>query len=173
MKRLGSGRLQNWLVDPADFQWINGDWRRGFSATQTSRLLWQLRIQPWAAAKQGAQLIVSTLLCHDLCLRKGTETFPFTHLCVDLFIYLLSFLICNQIRDAGEWKQVFGPAAVIPDWNQSEVSSFLLVNPPCTAENAPTGESPGPHRSLWEYPAEQLRRRRRKPLSSRQTPFLC
>lgn len=86
MKQLGSGRLQYWLVDLADFQWINGDWRRGFSATQTSWLLWQLRIQPWAAAKQGAQLIVSTLLCHDLCLRKGTETLPFTHLCVYLFI---------------------------------------------------------------------------------------
>lgn len=160
MNQLGSGRLQNWLVDLADFQRINGDWRRGFSATQTSWLLWQLRIQPWAPAKQGAQLIVSTLLCHDLCLRKGTETLPFTHLCVNLFIVAF---ISNQIRDAGEWKQVFGDAPVITDWNQSEVSSFLLVNPPCKAENAPTGESPGPHRSLWEYPAEQLRRRR-KPL---------
>lgn len=169
MKQLGSGRLQNWLVDVVGFQWINGDWRRGFSATQTSWLLWQLRIQPWAPAKQGAQLIVSTLLCHDLCWRRGTETFPFTHLRVDLFIYVLSFLTSNRIRDAGEWKQVFGPAAVISDWSQSEVSSFLLVNPPCKSENAPTGESPGPHRSLWEYPAEQLRRR--KPLLSRPTPF--
>lgn len=40
----------------------------------------------------------------------------------------------------------------------------------CKAENVPTVKSPGQHRFPWEYPAEHLRRRRKKPLSSRPAP---
>lgn len=57
----------------------------------------------------------------------------------------------------------------------SEQNTRLMLaaidgNPPCKAENAPTGESPGQHRFPSEYPAE-LRRRKKKPPSSRPAPF--